>query len=148
MPAHWGGRAWLAGHMKYRVLLARPLFPRNLPSSHHISRPVCLVSSRLSALVMSCRLQVINPVCLSPPVVASTPPAPFLPSCPTCPALGLWSCSPTARETFSWTVMAPNLVFDIALTLLLVEEAKRSGKRLCSQEFLVCWVVVVVVCCF
>lgn len=143
MPVHWGGRAWLAGHMKYRVLLARPLFPRNLPSSHHISRPVCLVSS-LSALVMSCRLQVINPVCLSPPVVASTPPAPFLPSCPTCPALGLWSCSPTARETFSWTVMAPNLVFDIALTLLLVEEAKEGGKRLCSQEFLV---FLVVVCC-
>lgn len=44
--------------------------------------------------------------------------------------------------------MAPNLVFDIALTLLLVEEAKRSGKRLCSQEFLVFLVVVVVVCCF
>lgn len=44
--------------------------------------------------------------------------------------------------------MAPNLVFDIAFTLLLVEEAKRSGKRLRSQEFLVFWVVVVVVCCF
>lgn len=27
MPVYWGGRAWLAGHMKYRVLLARPLFP-------------------------------------------------------------------------------------------------------------------------
>lgn len=69
MPVHWV--AGLAGHMKESSAGA------SFTSRHHITSLGLSVSSRLSALVMSCRLQVINPVCLSPPVVASTPPAPF-----------------------------------------------------------------------
>lgn len=65
------GVARLAGHMKQSSAGA------SFTSRHHITSRGRSVSSRLSALVMSCRLQVINPVCLSPPVVASTPPAPF-----------------------------------------------------------------------
>lgn len=69
MPVHWV--AGLAGHMNESSAGA------SFTSRHHITSLGLSVSSRLSALVMSCRLQVINPVCLSPPVVASTPPAPF-----------------------------------------------------------------------
>lgn len=69
MPVHWV--AGLAGHMKQSSAGA------SFTSRHHITSLGLSVSSRLSALVMSCRLQVINLVCLSPPVVASTPPAPF-----------------------------------------------------------------------
>lgn len=84
---------------------------------------------------MSCRLQVINPVCLSPPVVASTPPAPFaLVSdfsgawlAPVLPPLGRLSHGQSWPQTFFLTLHYSSAG----------GRSQRSGKRLCSQEFLV-----------
>lgn len=139
MPVHWV--AGLAGHMKQSSAGA------SFTSRHHITSLGLSVLSRSSLCPRDELSSASHQPCL--PVAACRR---LDASCALCPRVRLLrrlacSCSPTARETFSWTVMAPNLVFDIALTLLLVEEAKRSGKRLCSQEFLV-FLVVVVVCCF
>lgn len=128
MPVHWV--AGLAGHMKESSAGA------SFTSRHHITSLGLSVSSRLSALVMSCRLQVINPVCLSPPVVASTPPAPFaLVSdfsgawlAPVLPPLGRLSHGQSWPQTFFLTLHYSSAG----------GRSQRSGKRLCTQEFLVC----------
>lgn len=127
MPVHWVAR--LAGHMKQSSAGV------SFTSRHHITSLGLSVSSRLSALVMSCRLQVINPVCLSPPVVASTPPAPFaLVSdfsgawlAPVLPPLGRLSHGQSWPQTF---------FFDTAFTLLLVEEAKGAVNDSVAKNFL------------